>query len=65
MATTTSATQATTSATTSAYTVTTSAELMENYLQADYLLPQDTFTALQTDSGTALLFSIGPAARST
>ena len=33
----------------SGYTVTTSAELMENYLQADIPEPQDTFTALQTD----------------
>lgn len=43
----------------SAYTVTTSAELMENYLHADFLLPQDKFTALQTDAGASLLFSIG------
>jgi hypothetical protein len=43
----------------SEYTVTTSAELMENYLHADFLLPQDKFTALQTDSGASLLFSIG------
>jgi hypothetical protein len=43
----------------STYTVTTSAELMENYLQADFLLPQDEFTALQTDAGASLLFSIG------
>jgi hypothetical protein len=42
-----------------AYTVTTSAELMENYIQADFLLPQDKFTALQTDAGASLLFSIG------
>ena len=43
----------------STYTVTTSAELMENYIQADFLLPQDTFTALQTEAGASLLFSIG------
>lgn len=43
----------------STYTVTTSAELMENYIQADFLLPQDKFTALQTDAGASLLFSIG------
>ncbi|MGI5320871.1 hypothetical protein [Actinomadura nitritigenes] len=43
----------------STYTVTASAELMENYLHTDYLLPQDEFTALQTDSGASLLFSIG------
>lgn len=41
------------------YTVTTSAELMENYLQADFLLPQDKFLALQTEAGASLLFSIG------
>jgi|GEM_PF-634711 len=43
----------------STYTVTTSAELMENYIQADFLLPQEKFTALQTDAGASLLFSIG------
>jgi hypothetical protein len=43
----------------SAYQVTVSAELMKNYLQADILDPQDSFTALQTDSGASLLFSIG------
>jgi len=43
----------------STYTVTTSAELMENYIQADFLLPQDIFTALQTNAGASLLFSIG------
>ena len=43
----------------STYTVTTSAELMENYIQADFLLPQDKFTALQTNAGASLLFSIG------
>jgi hypothetical protein len=32
---------------------------MENYIQADFLLPQDKFTALQTDAGASLLFSIG------
>lgn len=41
------------------YAVTTSAELMENYVQADYLLPQDQFIALQTDVGASLLFSVG------
>jgi hypothetical protein len=41
------------------YTITSSAELMENYIQADILLPQDKFTALQTEAGAALLFSIG------
>ncbi|HYI47228.1 MAG TPA: hypothetical protein VEX35_02075 [Allosphingosinicella sp.] len=41
-----------------AYQVTTSAELMENYLQADILDPQDKFVALQTDAGASLLFSI-------
>ncbi|MBV8526172.1 MAG: hypothetical protein JOY71_29370, partial [Acetobacteraceae bacterium] len=43
----------------SAYTVTTSSELMENYIQADFFLPQDKFIALQTNSGASLLFSIG------
>ena len=43
----------------SKYTVTTSAELMENYIQADFLLPQDKFIALQTNAGASLLFSIG------
>jgi hypothetical protein len=43
----------------SGYTITTSSELMENYIQADLLLPQDKFIALQTDAGTSLLFSIG------
>jgi hypothetical protein len=43
----------------SGYTVTTSSELMENYIQADFLLPQDKFIALQTNSGASLLFSIG------
>ena len=43
----------------SAYTVTSSSELMENYIQADILLPQDRFIALQTMSGASLLFSIG------
>src|SRR3954452_2129485 len=41
------------------YTVTTSSELMENYIQTDFLLPQDKFIALQTDAGASLLFSIG------
>ena len=40
------------------YNVATSSELMENYLQADILLPQNKFQALQTDAGTSLLFSI-------
>lgn len=39
--------------------VRTSSELMENYFQADILLPQDVFVALQTDAGASLLFSIG------
>jgi hypothetical protein len=39
-------------------TVTQSAELMENYLQADFLEPQKAFIALQTDTGSSLLFSI-------
>lgn len=43
----------------STYTVNTSAELMENYIQADFLLPQDKFAALQTNAGASLLFSIG------
>ena len=43
----------------SGYTITTSSELMENYVQADFLLPQDKFIALQTDAGASLLFSIG------
>lgn len=43
----------------SKYQVTISAELMENYLQADILNPQESFVALQTDSGASLLFSIG------
>jgi hypothetical protein len=43
----------------SGYTITTSSELMENYIQADVLLPQDKFIALQTDAGASLLFSIG------
>ena len=41
------------------YKVTTSSELMENYIQADFLLPQDKFIALQTNAGASLLFSIG------
>lgn len=41
--------------------VTTSSELMENYLQADFLSPQEKFIALQTDAGASLLFSIGTA----
>jgi hypothetical protein len=41
------------------YQVTQSAELMENYIQADFLQPQDKFIALQTDLGASLLFSIG------
>jgi hypothetical protein len=41
------------------YTVTTSSELMENYIQADILVPQDTFIALQTSAGASLLFSVG------
>src|SRR6185437_10712922 len=41
------------------YTVTTSSELMENYIQADFLLPQEKFIALQTAAGASLLFSIG------
>ncbi len=41
------------------YAVSTSAELMENYLQADFLLPQQKFLALQTNAGASLLFSIG------
>lgn len=43
------------------YEVTSSAELMENYLQADILRPQKKFAALQTDAGAALLFSIDTA----
>ncbi|KQY92272.1 hypothetical protein ASD21_12660 [Caulobacter sp. Root1455] len=43
----------------SGYTITTSSELMENYIQADFLLPQEKFIALQTDAGASLLFSIG------
>jgi hypothetical protein len=43
----------------STYTVTTSAELMENYIQAGFLLPQEKFSALQTEAGASLLFSIG------
>lgn len=42
----------------STYTVTMSAELMENYIHADILMPQDTFISLQTDTGASLLFSI-------
>lgn len=41
------------------YVVSQSAELMENYLQADILQPQKSFTALQTDTGASLLFMIG------
>lgn len=39
--------------------VTASAELMENYIHSDFLLPQKKFLALQTDVGASLLFSIG------
>ena len=39
----------------SGYKVTTSSELMENYIQADYLAPQEKFIALQTDVGGSLL----------
>ena len=45
----------------SGYKVTTSSELMENYIQADYLAPQEKFIALQTDVGASLLFSVGTA----
>lgn len=41
------------------YKVTTSSELMENYIQADFLLPQKKFIALQSNAGASLLFSIG------
>jgi hypothetical protein len=41
------------------YNVSTSGELMENYIQSDILLPQDKFLALQTNAGASLLFSIG------
>ncbi|WP_051695180.1 hypothetical protein [Caulobacter sp. UNC358MFTsu5.1] len=43
----------------SGYTIAASSELMENYIQADVLLPQDKFVALQTDAGASLLFSLG------
>src|SRR5437879_5971269 len=41
------------------YNVTSSSELMLNYIQSDILVPQKKFIALQTDAGTSLLFSIG------
>ena len=47
------------SLTMSAYNVTSSSELMQNYIQSDILQPQKKFIALQTDSGTSLLFSVG------
>ncbi|ABE62005.1 hypothetical protein Nham_1161 [Nitrobacter hamburgensis X14] len=43
----------------SAYTVTSSAELMQNYIQSGILEPQRKFIALQTSTGASLLFSIG------
>ena len=43
----------------SAYDVTSSSELMQNYIQSDILQPQKKFIALQTESGTSLLFSVG------
>ena len=46
----------------STYTATSSSELMENYIQSDILEPQQAFTALQTDTGASLLFSIGTGA---
>jgi hypothetical protein len=41
------------------YRLEATSELMQNYLQAQILLPEDKFEAQQTDAGTALLFSIG------
>lgn len=41
------------------FKVAVSAELMENYIQSDFLLAQEKFLALQTDAGASLLFSIG------
>ena len=41
------------------YTITADSELMQNYLQADILNPEKQFQALQTNTGTSLLFSIG------
>ncbi|WP_395702163.1 hypothetical protein [Aquabacterium sp.] len=43
------------------YTITASAELMENYVQADVLQPQAKFMALQSDAGASLLLSISSA----
>lgn len=41
------------------YMISSSSELMENYIQSDFLSPQKKFQALQTTSGCSLLFSIG------
>ena len=41
------------------YTITADYELMQNYLQADSLDPEDAFCALQSSAGSSLLFSIG------
>src|SRR5438105_1194535 len=41
------------------YSITYSTELMQNYLQAEILAPEEKFQALQTNAGTSLLFSIG------
>ena len=41
------------------YTVTASSELMQNFIQSDFLAPQDKFEALQASDGSSLLFSIG------
>lgn len=43
----------------SQYKVVVSTELMDNYKQAELIAPQDTFMAVQTEEGLALLFSIG------
>jgi hypothetical protein len=39
--------------------ITSSTELMSNFKQAEIMAPEEKFEALQTTSGTALLFSIG------
>lgn len=43
----------------SRYKITYSSELMQNYLQAEIMKPEDGIMALQTSDGNALLFSIG------
>ncbi|PZX54005.1 hypothetical protein [Algoriphagus chordae] len=39
--------------------ITTSSDMMKNYLQAEIISPQAKFEALQTDNGLSMLFSMG------